>query len=40
MMACRWMTQFNTPDSVSFEEATKSHLRDELGLPVDAKLDW
>lgn len=36
----RWITQFTTPDAVTFEEAAKAHIRDELGLPSDATLDW
>jgi len=36
----RWLTQFANPDSISYEEAVKAYVGDQLGFPVDAKLDW
>jgi len=36
----RWTSQFNTPDSISFEEAMKQHARDALGFTTDATLAW
>jgi hypothetical protein len=36
----RWLTQFGNADSVTYEEAVKAYVGDQLGFPVDAKLDW
>lgn len=36
----RWIQQFFTPASLSFEDAVRQHAMDAMGLPEDAKLDW
>jgi cholesterol 7-dehydrogenase len=36
----RWTRQFYNEKSITFEQAVKNHVRDSMGLPADASLDW